>query len=164
MMRKGQIFGEMFKYIFIAIVAVLVLVFGIRIVSELRDTGEDLTEKVFFEDIEKKFNTVYSDSYGSVVSLENVQVPKTMKEICFVDYNNPFNLEGIENKNMELAIEGSYSIDDDKNIFTLGSTLDKRKAVKELILNSFVLCDSLEDSVVNIKLTNSGQKIKAEAI
>ena len=156
--------GQPFIFIFIAVVAVLILIFGARLVFNLTDTGDEIKEIVFYQDIEKKMNTISSDSYGSTISLESIIVPVDIKEICFVDYGYDYNVDNVNSEKLKLSIEGSYKIDDEKNIFVFGSDIEKIKSSKEIELDDFVLCDNLEDKKLNIKLINQGQKIKAESI
>ena len=116
-MKKGQLFGQPLIYIFIAIVSVLILVFGINLAKNLGETGNKVITKVFYEDVESKLNSVYSDSLGSVVSLESIKVPSILREVCFIDRSYEIDLSGVQDSNLKILIETSFNSNDDKNFF-----------------------------------------------
>jgi hypothetical protein len=164
MMKKGQILGQPIMYIFYAIVAVLILGFGIKMAVDLSLFGGDITMKSFKEDINKKANAVYSDSYGSVVSLADIKVPDKVHELCFLDSSEfDINLSVVKDNGLKLALNSSYIIMSDKNVFIKGETLEMGK-ISVLDLDEALICDDLSDGSVDIKFINDGQTIKAQPI
>jgi len=164
MMKKGQILGQPIMYIFFAIVAVLILGFGIKMAVDLKDFGDDVTSKVFFEDIEKKINSVYSDSYGSVVSLNDLKIPSEFREICFLDSSeSDIDLSLVNNEDLRKIINSSYDSLSEKNVFAIGESLEIREFDK-LDLDVALVCDDLIDGKIDVKLINGGQVVKAQHI
>jgi hypothetical protein len=164
MMKRGQILGQPIMYIFYAIVAVLILGFGIKMAADLSLFGKDINMKSFKEDINKKANAVYSDSYGSVVSLADIKVPSSVSEICFLDsMESEINLSVVRDNGLKQALNSSYNIISDKNVFIKGESLELEK-ISILDLDEALICDDLSDGSVDIKFINDGQVIKAQHI
>ena len=164
MMKRGQILGQPIMYIFYAIVAVLILGFGIKMAVDLSLFGGDITMKAFKEDINKKANAVYSDSFGSVVSLADIKVPSSVYELCFLDSSEfDINLSVVNDGGLKQALNSSYAIMSDKNVFIKGETLELER-ISVLDLDDALICDDLSDGSVDIKFINEGQTINAQHI
>lgn len=168
MMKKGQLFGQPIMYVFYAIVAVLVLVFGIRIAIQLSEKGDMLKEEIFFSDLEEKFNDVYRDSYGSSISLRDLTVPDSFVEICFMDLGEEKDLSEVTLTRLKDIIDNAYESEFDDNVFVIkkdqGDLSFEIGRDFALEGNTSVLCDKLSDKVVDIRLVNEGQIIRAEHI
>jgi hypothetical protein len=164
MMKRGQILGQPIMYIFYAIVAVLILGFGIKMAVDLSIFGGDITMKAFKEDINKKANAVYSDSYGSVVSLADIKVPSSVSEICFLDSSEfDIDLSIVQDDGLKQVLNSSYNVMSDKNIFIKGETLELGK-ISVLDLDETLICDDLTDGSVDINFISEGQTINAQHI
>jgi len=83
-MKKGQVLGQPFVFMFYLIVVVLILYFGIRVVANIRDTEREVDYATFINELNSKINTIRNDAHGSRISLEDVRVPNEVTEICFV--------------------------------------------------------------------------------
>ena len=83
-MKKGQVLGQPFVFIFYLVVIVLILYFGIRVVANIRDTEREVDYATFINELNSKINTIRNDAHGSIISLEDVRVPNEITEICFV--------------------------------------------------------------------------------
>jgi len=162
-MKKGQLFGQPLVYIFIAIVSVLVLVFGINLAKNLGDVGSTVITKVFYEDVGGKLNSVYSDSLGSVISLESIKVPSSLREVCFIDRSYEIDSSVVQDSNLKKIIEESFNSEDDKNFFIMADEIDIKK-LNRIELDESIICDDLSDGKVNIKFINNGLVVKAQHI
>ena len=80
-MKKAQLMGQPIIYIFFALVAAMILFFGIRVILNTQDAAEKVEFESFVNDLQRKVNTVYQDSYGSVISLNDIIVPKKITEL-----------------------------------------------------------------------------------
>ncbi len=168
MKKRGQLFGQPIMYVFYAIVAILVLVFGIRIAIQLNEKGDLLKEEVFFSDLEEKFDSVYRDSYGSSISLIDLKVPSDFVEICFMDIGQEKDLSEITLSRLKDLIDSSYDAEVEENVFVIKA--DQKDLSIEIgryfVLqdDKSVLCDKLTDGELDIKLVNEGQVIRAQHI
>ncbi len=159
--------GQPLVYVFIAIVAVLVLFFGIRMVIQLVDLEGDVSYAAFYGDIKGKFDSVYTDSMGSVVFLDDVRVPNELKDICFVDRDyGAIDLSSISDPDLKKILEIYSDSDFDENIFIYwgGPTGYEGYTLEKLDVPEGLVCDSLLDSKINIKFVNQGQRVEAQHI
>lgn len=164
-MKKGQIMGQPLVYVFIAIVAVLILFFGIRMVVQLVDFEGDVTSKVFYGDVKGKFDSVYTDSMGSVVFLDDVTVPNGLSEICFMDRSyGIIDLSSISNTKTREVLEIYSDPDLGENFFIFFGSEYDAYTIEKLIVEEGLVCDSLLDSKIDIKFVNEGQRVNAQHI
>ena len=159
-MKKGQLIGQPFVYLFIIIVASLILIFGVRWVYQLNDAGGEMMTETFLNDIEASVNSVYSDSSGSVKSLEGIKVPAKMKEICFADTSLTFNSSEVSDSLLERYMSEAFDSDLEDNVYISPSN----SLFIDLIYVDFLICDSLEDRKLNLKLVNEGHRVLVERI
>jgi len=165
-MKKGQLFGQPIMYVFYAIVAVLILVFGIKIAMDLKDNSDLITEEIFFKDVEDKFDSVYRDAFGSSISLRDLQVPSDMAEFCFADFSKDKDLNEVVSARLKDFIDISYEGDDVENVYVVNRNKEtsSTRIERDFILDEFVLCDVLTDGELDIILINEGQFIRAQHI
>lgn len=90
MKKRGQL-NQIFVFIFIAIVIALLFLFGSDMIKKVFNFGKDVETKKFVDDLEKQFELVKTYNIGSRVSLEDIQVPKQVEEICF--YEGKFSVQ-----------------------------------------------------------------------
>jgi len=90
-MKRG-ISNQIFYYIFAVIVIAFILAFGSDIINKVFSYEGDVGVATFKQDIERKMNLVYDLNSGSTISLEDVNVPRTVEEICFK--NGGFEVNG----------------------------------------------------------------------
>lgn len=86
-MKKGQLFQQPIFYIFILIVAVLILTFGVRTIFQLKDKAENIEFVTFTQDLKNKVDQYYNFDYGSSTQI-NLRIPNKIEYICFTN-NNP---------------------------------------------------------------------------
>jgi hypothetical protein len=168
MKKRGQLFGQPIMYVFYAIVAILVLIFGIRVAIQLKDKSDLMEETVFFSDVEEKFNKVYRDSYGSSISMKDLKVPSHILEICFTDFSQDKDLNNITIAKLRDLIDAAYDAGASDNVFIINkdmgdSSIEIEKSF-DLEGNNSVLCDKLTDRELDMRLINMGQWIRAQHI
>ena len=153
-MKKGQLIGQPIIYIFYALVAAMILFLGVRVIFDTKDTGDRVEFESFVNDVEKKVNTAYQDSYGSRVSLDNIRVPKQVIEVCFV--GNPL----LDNVN-DPDLRGLISVDSENNVFFGGVDIDYMPArdFTRLVIDG-TICDETIDRKINLVLENVGTEVK----
>jgi len=86
MNKKGQV-DQIFIWIFVAVVAVAILIFGVKLIKQ----GDDLKDEVlivkFFNDFQKKTEQFYFLDRGSSGDAEFL-LPSDARYVCFVN-NTP---------------------------------------------------------------------------
>jgi len=85
-MKKGQM-QMIFVWIFVAIVAVLIFLYGFKMIKNISDTGEDVKAVKFFQNFEKKVNEFYYLDEGST-GKETFWIPSKTKSLCFKKEND----------------------------------------------------------------------------
>lgn len=83
-MKNAQLFSQPFNYIFILIVAALILFFGFYIVKNTLNLGQSIEFTSFRDNLQKEVNNFFYLTKGSVKSL-SLRVPKEINYVCFVD-------------------------------------------------------------------------------
>ena len=84
-MKKAQLTAQPFYYIFIMIVIAMILVFGFRIINNLRETQEQTKFVQFKTDLQASVNSVYLKNPGTKISYSSL-LPKDVKQVCFKDF------------------------------------------------------------------------------
>lgn len=151
-----------FVYIFIIIVLVFVIYFGIRTIKNVVDLGETVEYKTFVIKLEERFDTVMTLDKGSSVSLEELSFPNEIKEICFVSDSGYNNLNSIENSDLRTLLE--RRLNDDNNVFFADGEVLNEKIGYTLILEENPLCDSTIDGKIDLRLINQGREVEIKII
>lgn len=147
--------GQPIIYIFYAVVAAMILFFGIRVIIGLQETGEDVEYASFISDLRSAIDTVYNDASGSTYGLERLTVPRSIIEICFVgDYER--GVVGDPELNDRIQLIEDYSED---NLFFGGVEIDKHKYKLDVLVEGIV-CDSTRDRKLNLILENMGTYVE----
>ena len=143
-------------YIFYGIVAVLILFFGIRAIVGLQDTGELVEYKTFVSEIESKIEKVYHDSYGSTISLDGINVPNFITEVCFI---GEYQANKISDVKLKQVMELSEA--DGNNVYFANVEPSKweRETIDRLVIEG-TICDVTRDGKVDIVLENIGTSVK----
>lgn len=165
-MKKGQLFGQPFMYIFYATVAILILFFGIRMALNISEQGGLVTEGVFFGDVEDKFDSVHRDAFGSSISLKDLKIPTDIVEFCFVDLSKTKDLDEVFSPKLADFIDISYESGSVDNVFVIdgNNEVNSVEIKRDFILYDFALCDLLTDRELDIRLVNEGSFIRAQHI
>ena len=153
-MKKGQI-QPIFTWIFVLIVAVAVLFFGIKVVKQ----GENLKDEVllvdFYKNLEKRINNYYYldiDSSGR----EEFNLPNGVEKVCFI--NQPGAISSVDlNANDESYVN---SLTEFSNVFVFPNEFKQSR----VNLTNFIVpdpgnieCASVIGGRLEIKFTNKGR-------
>jgi len=165
MEKRGQT-QQIFTWIFILILAVTVLFFGIKTVRQ----GEDFKDEVllidFYKNLEKKINDFYFLDIGSS-GREDFILPNGVREVCFINQTISRKIDGSE-INPISGIHTPYidQLDEFSNVFVFPNTEFKENRVKldkfivGSVMNENPLCISVSSGVLNIKLENVGRYVE----
>jgi len=148
--------GQPFIYMFYAIVGILILFFGIRVVVNLQDTGESVEYELFVSKIRENVEKVYHDSYGSTISLEKIDVPSFITEVCFV---GDYQVDRIQNTKLKEVIAISDSSDYNVYFADVDPSKWERNFVEGIVIEG-TICDITRDGKLNIILENIGTIVK----
>lgn len=153
-MKKGQLIGQPLLYLFYALVAAMILFFGVKVIFGTQEAGDRVEFESFVNDIKGKVNTAYQDSYGSRVSLDSIRVPKRVIEVCFV--GTPV-LDNVNDPDLRSFI----AIDTENNIFFGGVDIDYNPArlFSRLTIDG-TICDKTLDRKIDLVLENIGTEVK----
>lgn len=138
-----------------ALVAVLVFVYGIKMVSNITNLGEDVKTAKFFQDFEKKVNEFYYLDDGSQKT-ESFWVPAWVEYVCFRgDSGNFIQLDD--------TTKIFVDINTGKNVFFSPITNPEihMKNVK-LLNNDKNICVKADNGNVDITLMNVGGKVNVK--
>ena len=83
-MKKAQLMAHPLYYVFVLIVVVLILIFGMDIIGKLKNTQEKSKFVEFKIDFENNIDNVYLKNPGTKISYE-LSLPIDVKEVCFND-------------------------------------------------------------------------------
>ena len=85
MKKRGQV-EQIFIFVFIAVVIALLFLFGSDAIVKVFRLGKDVETEKFIQDLKQQIELVHTYNIGSKVSLENIEIPDQVREICFEDY------------------------------------------------------------------------------
>jgi len=153
-MSKGQL-QTIFIWIFVALVAVLVFVYGIKMVSNITNLGEDVKTAKFFQDFEKRVNEFYYLDDGSQKT-ESFWVPGWVEYVCFRG-SGDFNI------NFDDTTRIFIDLNTGKNVFLAPITNPEihMKNVN-LLENDKNICVKADNGNVGITLINSGGRVNVK--
>jgi hypothetical protein len=155
-MKKGQLMSQPFIYIFYAIVGILILFFGIKVIINLQETGDSVEYATFVSRIQENVEKVYHDSYGSTISLEKINVPSFITEVCFV---GEYQVDQIQNAKLKEVIEISDLADYNIYLANVDNSKWEREFIEGIVIEG-TICDLTRDGKTNIILENIGTSVK----
>ena len=151
-MKKGQT-QTIFIWIFIAIVAGLILIFGFKMIKNISETGEDVAVVNFFQKFEKRVNEFYYLDEGSQGSGE-FSLPSWVEYVCVRKSGNyPFS----DQKSLTLISSENF---EERNVFLIpikDSSLHMKR-VKNLE-GSDGGCFEVVNGRIKIVFINDGGKV-----
>jgi hypothetical protein len=158
--KRGQT-SQIFTWIFILIVAVSILLFGVKLIKQTKDLSEKASYEVKIEELKDSIEEVFFLDIGSSLNYQ-LNFPVDVEKVCFVfsDDNptpivpNNENLPGMIN---DLTDEFDY------NFFIVGE--EARFSRLEQIRNPDPLVSDevgCFDNGDNIKIINKGRYVKIE--
>ena len=155
-MKKAQVTALPISYIFIAVIAAIILIFGAKVIKDFYSLSEKAQTKKELQNLQNDIKRVYYLSKDSSQSI-TYQFSATISEICFAG-----NLEGGKNPNskQEELIKGLK----DSNIFLFQlSNLIGKENIDYLkdpeATSESIQCFSTQDGRLNIILTNNGNYV-----
>ena len=157
-MKKGQMMGQPFMVIFIIIVIALLLFFGIRVVRDLNIFGERTLVETFYSDLNEEFSSINDLDTGSRISLEKINPPNKMDEICFIDFNENLNLDGVEEEK-SIRLQIVWENKDNNLIFIPEDGVYDYRELKDFKVGENPLCEDLSDNSLDLGLENKGTYI-----
>lgn len=164
MEKRGQIQGQPFIYIFIIIVSVLIITFGVKVLLDVINLGCKVEINTMINKIEKSIESCYDLDKGSTCYFEDVSVCSDLTELCFINLGETVNLNSIRDDLTRVVINNSISFDEGFNLFLVAKEnkqLDKRKfKIRYAKVDENPLCEDLTDSKLNLVLYNDGASVK----
>jgi len=91
-MKRGELFSQPFVMIFALIVMALIIVFGIRSFSQVKDAADDVELVKFVSKLQEEVNRYYNFDVGSSKQLA-LFAPVKAEKICFHDASRPINIQ-----------------------------------------------------------------------
>ena len=89
MNTKGIGVGQVFVFIIAAISFALIMIFGYKAITDFAAKGKNVQFFQFKTDLENSIKRIYTE-YGAV-QIETFHPPLDYKQICFVDFDSPYN-------------------------------------------------------------------------
>ena len=163
-MKKAQILGQPFVFLFYAVVAVLILFFGAKLIGDFMNLSSDVEVKDFAIKFRDKVTDVYYDNAGSVVSFSNLNVPSDIREICVIDFSKNPDFGVIENQGFEDLMK-LKSNNTKENLFLYGENIEGKFEsvyVENLLIDSGKnpVCSIVQGGKVSLKAKNSGRYVE----
>ncbi len=157
-MKRGQT-QTIFIWIFIAVVAGLIFIFGFKMIGNITSVGEDVKVVKFFQNFEKKVNEYYYLDDGSQGS-EEFWLPGWVEYIC-VRGSEGFTDESMfDNKIKSLVNDDGFQ---DRNVFFV-PIKDSGMHMKEIdkLGNSNSVCMEVYGGSVKISFKNVNGVVNVE--
>ena len=167
-MKRSQLAGQPFIYIFAIVVAALIIIFGVKAVRDTLSIGEKVEINVLIENLDKEVSSCLNLDYGSSCSLDKLRFNSNIKEVCFVNIDQDIDYDGISDNTIKEIIRISVSSNENDNLFFIpvkGKELEKVKGyVPNLRSNENPLCARVVNSRVSLVLENKGNFVEIKKI
>ncbi|MBS3149871.1 hypothetical protein J4455_04240 [Candidatus Woesearchaeota archaeon] len=162
--KKGQIQGQPFIYIFIIIVSVLIITFGVKVLLDVINLGCKVEISTMIDKIEKSIESCYDLDKGSTCYFEDVSVCSDLTELCFINLDESVNVNAVKDDITRVIINNSVTFQEGFNLFLVpkeGKQLDKRKfKIRFTKVDENPLCEDLTDGKLNLILYNDGNNVR----
>ncbi|MBI2105661.1 hypothetical protein HYT56_02370 [Candidatus Woesearchaeota archaeon] len=153
MLKRGQT-QEIFTWIFVIIVAVAILFFGIKLLKNTNELKDGVLVVKFFNDLDKKLSQYYFLDKGSSGE-EKFLLPSNVEWICFV---NPDSADSyppyIEEKILINGLKGFSNV----FIGPFGLYEENRFNASTKLYLTDPVCKKISNGVLIINLENEGVK------
>ncbi len=152
-MKKADLMAQPFIFIFIAFIAVLVLVFGVQQIINIKNLGEETQIKEQISKVKADIVEIYDLSYGTSQKYAYT-FPKYVKKLCFINKENIPSILTQEEKNEVISFQESSS----NNIFLF---MEKKPTLTEktTIRVESSKCFNTISGRLEITLRNNGQTV-----
>jgi len=151
MKKRGQT-QEIFTWIFVIIVAVAILFFGIKLLKNTNELKDDVLIIKFFDDLDKKLKQYYFLDKGSSGE-EKFLLPNNVEWVCFVNPDSSDKYpDFVEEENL---INGLKEF---SNVFVgpLGLYEENRFNVSTKLFLTNLVCKEVSSGALIINLENLG--------
>ena len=154
-MKRGQLFGNVLIYFFIAITVIFLVIFGISSVQNIKKKNEQLSFISFATNLQNNLNNFKKRSFGSSQEIV-LPVPEKTKTVCFVDRNKEIN----KYANAELSTD--FEAFKDENVFFSPSYDISPQKISSIEIEGWEnpLCVFTEDNKLKLKLISTGNSTK----
>ena len=160
MKKRGQLFEKPFTFIFILVVASLTLLFGFRLIKNTVNLGEDVEVKSFISKFETEVERIYNLDFGSRSSLKNLNIPQSIKWICFVDRDLSIDTTKIPDETTKTLI-----LNTGENVFFVLSKDTDLKFIENLKpANENPLCIRVLANKLNAVVENKGSYVEIKRL
>ena len=160
-MKKGQLFGEGFKIIFILVIIGMSLFFGFKAIGYVLDYSQEIQFNTFLVNLRGEIDKIGVLDQGSSVRLKSLNIPGNLDEVCFFDNTYFFNEAKVDNELFGDAIGVYIEIEADYNVyFYFNGEIKYDKLDLNLNLDSdgdgvfsdHPLCDDTSDGSLDFRL------------
>lgn len=164
MEKRGQLQGQPFVYIFIIIVSVLIIAFGVKVVLDVINISQKVEVSALVNKIDGSIQSCYDLDRGSTCYFEEMVVSNDLVELCFINPDENVNINAIRDDLTRVIVNNSVEFDEGYNLFLVpkeGKELDKRKfKMRFTKVDENPLCEDLTDGKLNLVLYNNGDSVK----
>ncbi len=154
-MKNGQT-QQIFTWIFMLILAVTVLFFGIKTFRSGEDFKDEILLVDFYKNLEKKINDFYFLDVRSG-GREDFILPSGVREVCFINLNG-YSSDG--------SPKGDYiqSLNSFSNVFVFPQTEFKENRAKldRFFVGGDIICPTVTNGRVEIRFVNDANGVKIE--
>ncbi len=157
-MKRGQV-QIIFTWIFILILAGAILVYGIKMVRDTQELGENVLVTNFFKNFEKRVKTYYylsKDSSG----IEEFSLPSDVNCICFTRHDKNIMINNDENKCGDIDASYLTNLKEYSNVFLFSNNDYQQNRINANFLyveDDFnPACIEVNGGLLRVKLENIG--------
>ena len=156
-MKKAQL-EQPFIFIFGIIVIALVILLGSNVIRNSLKLGNDVELNVFIDKFQKEVNNCYNLDFGSVCSINDLNIPNSLNYICVINLGEEIDFGKLPSTINDTIIR-SVEIGRKDNVFfdplkrneeKVRTTLDRLKAAEN------PLCSKIINGKINLILENKG--------
>lgn len=156
MNTKGIGVGQVFVFIIAALSFALIMIFGYKAIHDFVTKGEDVQFFQFKTDLENSIKRIYTE-YGAV-RIETFHLSTIYKQICFVDFDAPYDKKLCAFDQIACSLwESSSGFETvDENIFLKPSAPAQIKSGARIKMEEGFLCLPVADGTFKLGLEGKG--------
>ena len=165
-MKKGQLFGEGFKIIFILVLIGFSLFFGFKMIQKMMDYSEEIQFNTFLVDLRGEIDKVGVLDKGSSILLNDLNLPGDLTEVCFFNGSlnslSSYNWDNVDNKLFKGNLEIYANLDREFNTYFYIDEGDIKYDTLDFLLDdslSIPVCVDTSEGVLDVILVNEGDGV-----
>ncbi len=160
-MKKAQL-EQPFIFIFGIIVIALVILLGSNVIRNSLKLGSDVEMNVFVDKFKKEINSCYNLDFGSVCSINELNIPSSLNYICVINVDEEIDFGKLPSTINDTVIR-SVDIGRKDNVFfdplkrndeEIRITLDRLKTAEN------PLCGKIVNGKIDLVLENKGSFVE----